>query len=83
MKITRHAEIRGMERFGWDCAKLKRNAELSLTDGMYVFFDDILSVIFEGCKYKGGLIYYHEGAVFVFYEDLLLTVYPINERGRK
>lgn len=83
MNITRHAILRAQERFGWDCDELKRKAHLSLTDGIYVFFDDMLSLVFDSCKCKKGLIYYNEGVVFVFIDAVLLTVYPINERGRQ
>jgi tartrate dehydratase beta subunit/fumarate hydratase class I family protein len=80
MEITRHAEIRAHERFGWDCAELRRKAELSLTDGIYIFFDEVLENIFESCKKNGGLPYYYEGAVFVFDGIKLVTVYPLMGR---
>lgn len=80
MEITRHAEIRAHERFGWDCAELRRKAELSLTDGIYIFFDEVLESIFASCKKNGGLPYLHGGVIFVFDDEKLVTVYPINGR---
>ena len=80
MEITRHAKNRGMERFGWDYARLKEKAELSLTDGMYVFFDDVLAQILHHNKTKCSLLYYREGVVFVFDGPVLITVYSINNR---
>jgi hypothetical protein len=80
MEITRHAEIRAFERFGWNCLELKNKAELSLTDGMYIFFDEVLEEIFSSCKKNGGLPYLYEGVIFVFDGIKLVTVYPLNGR---
>lgn len=80
IKISDHAKERAYERFGIDASQLKFFANKSLNEGIDVFQDPVLRDIFlaKSKKHEPSGIYLLEGKVFVFKEDVLITVYPLS-----
>lgn len=49
---------------------------------MYALHDEAMrEIIYKTRKYNGGIPYLHKGAVFVYVEDRLITVYTITGAG--
>lgn len=79
-KISDHARERAYERFNMDASQLKFYANKSLNDGIDVFQDPSLRDMFlekSEDKEPSG-IYLLEGKVYVFKDDVLVTVYPLS-----
>lgn len=82
IKITNHARKRAQERMGWDKKQLKIVASEAVTEGVYALHDETMrEIMYKTCKYNGGIPYLYKGAVFVFVEDRLITVYTITGAG--
>ena len=80
--ITKHARDRAFERFGWHYWQLKDQAVKSLTEGSYVMYEEVLRDLFEkSCIARETLPYLLDGVVFIFKENVLITVYSITGRG--
>lgn len=79
-KITKHAIDRARERLGLNVSSLKKSAHLSLTEGIDALGDPVLRemCIHKAKKYNVSGIYLYKNAVFIFVEDILVTVYPIH-----
>jgi hypothetical protein len=81
LNITKHAAERAALRFGWDVNTLYIKAILALEEGLLAIDDEFLADLFKyTTKNQTGIIYYHDGAVFIFDEDRVITVYSINGR---
>lgn len=87
--LTNHAIKRAHERYGWNERELHSQAKLSLEEGLYVLGDEVLreifikSVIYNSSFNKNWgscMLYANKGIIFVFDEDRLVTVFPLNGR---
>lgn len=83
--ITKHAERRANERFGWNAQQLHDQAHRSLEHGVIIVEDDFLMDLFRRTiQYNpNSVLYFHDGIVFVFDDERLVTLYPINGRYSK
>lgn len=82
VNVTRHAAKRAQERFSWSKNELATKASLALNKGTLVTEDEYLKDLFKNTLVfnKHSLLYYHDGVVFVFDEDRLVTIYPLTGR---
>jgi hypothetical protein len=80
VKISDHARERAYERFKIDASQLKFLANKALDAGIDVFQDETLRDMFlEKSENKNPSgIYLYEGIVYVFIDDILITVYPLS-----
>jgi len=82
IKLTKHALMRAKERFNWTRKMLNDKALLSLEEGIFVPFDEVLKVMFNNnIKREGSMLYYNEGVIFIFDDNILITVYAITGHG--
>lgn len=79
IKITDHARKRAFERMRMDFSQLKYNANKSLDHGIDIFQDEMLRDL--GLKklrnHNPSGMYLLEGNIYVFVDDVLVTVYPL------
>lgn len=91
LHLTVHAKKRAFERYEWSDLILHKKAIDALEQGIFVMHDEILKDMFVTSsiahaivnqhKYGQCLLYLNEGVIFVFDEDRLITVFPLNGRG--
>lgn len=78
IRISRHAIMRAKERFGLGVMEIAQKAYSSLTDGVDALGCPILRpmCIYAAKKKKASGIYLFEGILFVFKDDVVVTVMP-------
>ena len=83
--ITHHAEKRASERFGWTWSHLYDQANKSVSDGLLIIDDPFLMELFKyTLEYRpNAILYMYKGAIFVFCDDRLVTIFPIDGRYSK
>lgn len=83
LRVTRHARMRSKERFGIKGKAAERLAERALLVGLSRsdvtgklarYFDELYAR-----HKKGNNIRVYAGKIFVFHDDVLLTVMPLPE----
>lgn len=77
--ISRHARERGQERFGASSKQIREWAVKSLTEGIDILSDETLRpmAINKARKYNASGMYMFEGRVFIFVDNIVVTVYPV------
>lgn len=82
--ITKHAEARAIERLSMNFDKIKVLAAESLENGVDILHDESTRAEFlpSAKRHDCDGMYSHEGIVFVFKGNRLVTVYPLNWFGR-
>lgn len=83
--VTAHAKDRALVRFGWSVGELVNKAISALYEGMLPSEDEFLADLYEDTMINNphSVLYYHEGVVYVFDEDRLVTLYGLTGRYRK
>lgn len=79
--LTNHAIERAYERFGWDRDKLMSMSIKAVSHGMFMLHDDVLRPMWLNISLcKRSIPYMVDGVVFVFTDNIVRTVYPLNGR---
>lgn len=80
IRITEHAKIRAWERAQMDASQLKYHAQKCLDDGIDALQDEVLRPLClnKARKYNNSAMYLHQGNIYVFVEDILVTLFPLN-----
>ena len=80
IKVSLHAKQRGWERLQLTASDLRTAAVNALTEGIDALGDEVLRgyLIHKALKHNSDGIYVFRTGVFVFKEDTLVTVYPLD-----
>lgn len=79
IKVSYHAKERARSRLGMTPKELKKAALLSLEEGIDALADETLRpLVLRKAIRNDSFMYLYQGAVFIFKEDTLVTVYPVS-----
>ena len=80
IRISTHAKKRAFERANIPVAQLEANAQACLDEGVDALQDEVLRplCLYKVRKYNNSSMYLHKGQIYVFVEDILVTLFPLH-----